>query len=85
LGEVVVVLIKFLNKDPDQLKSLTFPGQQLSYLSGILAFVAKTFELAESKGDYFAAVTGITLLNAILENVQGLDGSFIDSIVIMLH
>jgi hypothetical protein len=84
LGGVFVVLINFLNKAPDQLKSLPFPGQQLSCLDMIVALVNKTFELAEIKGDEIEAVTGITLLNAILENVQGLDCNFIGNIVDML-
>jgi hypothetical protein len=50
----------------------------------ILALVNKTFELAEIKGDEIEAVTAITLINAILENVQGLDGNLIGNIVDML-
>jgi len=84
LGEVFVVLINFLNKVPEQLKSLPFPGQQISCLDMILALINKTFELAQLKGDEIEAVTGITLLNAILENVQGLDTNFIGNIVDML-
>ena len=39
----------------------------------ICQLVAKTFELANLSGDEIGAIAGVTLANAILENVKGVN------------
>lgn len=65
------MLINFLNKAPDQIKQLEFPGQPgVTCLSMMCSLVAKTFELSQLEEDEMVALPGISLANAILENVK---------------
>ena len=73
LDEVFVVFINLMNKDPQQFQNGQFQGQQGTCLDMCCSLVAKTFELARVREDEIRAIGAITLVNAILENIQGID------------
>lgn len=68
---VFVVLINFLNKGSEQMKTLQFPNQQgVSYLQVLCNLVQKTFELAKLLECEYQAMMAVTLVNGVLENVK---------------
>jgi hypothetical protein len=72
MNAVFVVLINFLNKGAEQIKTLEYPGRQgVTCLQVLCELVAKTFEMASDLECEIQAITAVTLANAILENVKG--------------
>jgi hypothetical protein len=68
---VFVVLINFLNKGSEELKTVQYPGQPgVTCLSVLCSLVHKTFEMAKEMECEIYAITAVTLANAILENVK---------------
>lgn len=65
------MLINFLNKGSETIKTLEYPGQQgVTCLSVLCSLVSKTFEMAKEMDCEIYAITAVTLANAILENVK---------------
>lgn len=66
-----VVLINFLNKGAEQIKTVEYPGQPgVTCLTVLCSLVSKTFEMAKEMECEIYAITAVTLANAILENVK---------------
>lgn len=78
---VIVVLINFLNKAPQQIAQVQFTGQQMTHLQVLCSLIAKIFELSEVNGEEFEAVKGVLLTNAILENVKGQSNTVLPGIL----
>lgn len=77
-----VVLINFLNKAPEQVRQIEFPGQQgVSCLQVMCSLVAKTFELSQVYEDEIMALQAVSLANAILENIQGVSSQVLPGIL----
>jgi len=82
LNTVFVVLINFLNKAPEQVRQIEFPGQQgVSCLQVMCSLVAKTFELSQVYEDEIMALQAVSLANAILENIQGVSSQVLPGIL----
>ena len=70
-----VVIINIMNKDPNAFKTAGFQnaqGQQLTAMDMTLQVACKTFDVARDRDDEIEAISAITLLNAMLENIEGL-------------
>lgn len=70
LDSVLVVLINFLNKVPEQIKTVQYPGQQMTCLQILCQLLAKIFDLAQVCEDEMMMSSGVCLANAIFENVK---------------
>lgn len=82
LDHVIVVLINFLNKAPEQIKTMEYPGQPGQTCMMVLcSLIAKTFELAELLDEDMRAASGVCLANAIFENIQGVGAQVIPGIL----
>ena len=64
--QTFVVLINVMNKDPN-----TF-STQIEAVQTVWNVASKTLENARSKNDEIEALMVVTLLNSLLENIQGL-------------
>jgi len=70
-----VVIINIMNKDPNAFTTIQFQngqGETQTAMDMTLSLACKTFEMARDKDDEIEAISAITLLNAMLENIQGL-------------
>ena len=64
MNAVFVVLINFLNKGAEQIKTLEYPGRQgVTCLQVLCELVAKTFEMASDLECEIQAITAVTLAN----------------------
>ena len=67
-----VVIINIMNKDPVAFSSLSFnnyQGQSESVMSMTWNLALKSFQLAKDKMDEIEAISAVTLLNNMLENI----------------
>lgn len=71
LDEVFVCFINFMNKDPEFFKTGSF-GQNTTCLEICCQLIALVFKNAEEKDDELEAICGVTLVNAMFENLQGI-------------
>lgn len=67
---MLVVIINFLNKAPEQVKSVTYPGSQMTCLQMLCQLLAKIFNLSQVIEDEMIMSSGVCLANAIFENVK---------------
>lgn len=82
LEYVSVVLINFINKAPEQMKQLEYPGQQnQTCLNMLCNLVAKIFKNAQILEDEITAISGVTLVNAILENIKGVSEQILPGLI----
>lgn len=70
LDAAFVVLINFLAKAPEQIKTVQYPGQNHTCLTQLCQLIAHVFNLSDLLEDEVQAFTGILLANAILENCK---------------
>lgn len=75
INPAFVVIINIMNRDPGSFTTVQFQnpqGQTQNAMDMTLNLANKSFTMARDMNDEIEAVTAITLLNAMLENIQGL-------------
>lgn len=70
---VSVPLINYISKDPEQFRTANFEGHG-SCIDMMFSLIGRIFEVARVKEDEIEAMCAVTLLIALLENVQGIEG-----------
>ena len=74
LPQAAVPLINFMNKSPNEFRAASFEGHG-SCMDMMFALIGRIFEVARAKECEIEAMCAVTLLIALLENVQGIEGS----------
>lgn len=75
----IVVLINFISKNPDQFRDLNLNGYG-TCLQMMMEVISKLLQSAKNDQDEMKAMNPITLINSIVENVNGID-AFLPGII----
>jgi hypothetical protein len=74
LPQAAVPLINYMSKNPEAFRNATFDGQG-TCLDMMFNLIAKIFTNAREKEEEIEAMCAITLVNSLLENIPGIEGS----------
>lgn len=72
LAQMAVPLINFISKSPEQFKTASFNGQT-TCMDLMFSLIGKIFKESNEKNAEMDAMCAVTLINAILENVPGIE------------